>query len=372
MDPELKRSLKRLLVLSSLVMVLLAIHLLAAYVLPMLGKVASYFPVVLMPFILAIVFAVVIEPVVNFFEIRTKLKRNLAVVLSLVLVVGGFIAFLVLVSAVIIRELSDLYRLALSRSDDIINQVTSAVSQFQISFLELNLPPQLDAALQGYVQRGLEFSQLLMNNTIETLVQGFIKLPSILVFVGIAMVATYLVTKDRALIRTFIIRIMPSSVRADGNNIVHELIKALSGFIKAYSILITITAIITLVSLKILGVKYAFLIGVLVGLMDILPILGPGLVFIPWMIWEFIQGNTGMGISLAVVYIIITVVRQFLEPQVVGDSIGLHPLVTLIALYVGLQLGGVLGMIMGPILVVIFLACYRAGIFNRFDWSEKS
>ncbi len=372
MDPELRRSLKRLLALSSLVLVLLAIHLLAAYVLPIIGKAASYLPVVLMPFILAIVFAVVTEPVVNFFEIRTRLKRDIAVVLSLVLVVGGLLTFLVLVSAVIIKELSDLYRLALSRSDDIINQVTLAVNQYKVSFLELNLSPQVDAALQGYLQRGLEFSQQLMNDTITALVQGFIKLPSILVFVGIAMVATYLVTKDRALIRTFIIRIMPSSIRADGTNIFHELIKALGGFVKAYSILITITAIITLVSLKILGVKYAFLMGVLVGLMDILPILGPGLVFIPWLTWEFIQGNTGMGISLAVVYIIITVVRQFLEPQVVGDSIGLHPLVTLIALYVGLQLGGIAGMIMGPILVVIFLACYRAGIFDRFDWSEKS
>ncbi len=372
MDPELKRSLKTLLRLGSLVLILVSIYLLSNYILPMLGKVAAYFPVVLMPFILAIVFAIIIEPVVNFFEMRAGLRRSLAVVLSLVLVIGGFVALLVMLAAVLIRETTELYKLALSRSDDIISQVLTAIDQYRISFLQLNLPPEVESTLQVNLQEGLDIAQQLMNNLIETLAQVFIKLPSILVFIGIATVATYLIIKDRAIIRTFVINTMPSSVRADGTNIVNELLKAMSGFIKAYSILITITAILTLVSLKILAVKYALLIGILVGIMDILPILGPGLVFVPWIIWEFIKGNPGMGISLIIVYIIITGVRQFLEPQIVGDSIGLHPLVTLIALYVGLQLGGVLGLVMGPVLVVIFIACYRAGLFDRFDWREKS
>lgn len=371
MDPELKRSLKTLLNLSSLVLILLAIYLLSNFILPMLGKVAAYFPVVLMPFILAIIFAIVIEPVVNFFEVRTSMHRSIAVLLSLVLVIGGFVALLVMIALVLIRETTELYKLALARSDFIIDQVLVAIDQYRISFLQLNLPPEVESTLQVNLQKALDMTQQLMNNMIETLAQGFIKLPSILIFIGIATVATYLIIKDRAIIRTFVIRAMPSSVRADGTNIVNELLKALSGFVKAYSILITITAVLTLVSLKILAVKYALLIGLLVGIMDILPILGPGLVFMPWIMWEFIKGNTGMGFSLIVVYVVITVVRQFLEPQIVGDSIGLHPLVTLIALYVGLQLGGLLGMIMGPVLVVIFIACYRAGLFERFDWREK-
>jgi sporulation integral membrane protein YtvI len=211
-----------------------------------------------------------------------------------------------------------------------------------------------------------------MNNSINILMQGFVKLPGILVFLGISTVATFLIIKDRALIRTFVIDVLPSPSRAKSRNVITELLKALSGFLKAYSILITITAVITLVSLKILGVEYAFILGILVGIMDILPVLGPGAIMVPWIIWEFIVGNTSMGVSLLVVYTIITVVRQFLEPQIVGDSIGLHPLATLISLYVGLQLGGVTGMIMGPVLVVILIASYRAGLLDRFDWREKS
>ena len=140
---------------------------------------------------------------------------------------------------------------------------------------------------------------------------------------------------------------------------------------KAYSILISITAIITIVGLKILGISYIFTIGILVGILDILPILGPGTLFIPWIIWEIISGDTGFAVSLLVLYVIISVVRQFLEPKIIGDNIGLHPLATLISLYVGLQLGGIVGMIAGPVLLVIFIACYRVGVFNRFNWRKS-
>ncbi|HHW60769.1 MAG TPA: AI-2E family transporter, partial [Syntrophomonadaceae bacterium] len=107
------------------------------------------------------------------------------------------------------------------------------------------------------------------------------------------------------------------------------------------------------------------------GLFDILPILGPGTIFVPWVIWEFMSGRAGMGISLLIVYIIISAVRQFLEPKVVGDNIGLHPLLTLISLYVGLQLGGLVGMILGPIILVILIASYRAGVFEGLDWRKQ-
>ncbi len=371
MDPELQRNLKKLVQWTIYVMVLLAIYLLFTYVFPILTRVLIYFPVVFMPFIFAILLALIIEPVVSLFERYGRLKRSWAVFVSLSLVIGGFISIVLMVSAVVIREMSSLYRLALSHSDEIIGQIMISISNFRLSYLELNLPPQVQDAVQENLQSGIQILQQLMGNTINGLMQAFIKLPGILVFIGIATVAAFLIIKDRALIRTFVIEILPSSSRAKAVNVIGELLKALSGFIKAYSILITITAVITLVSLRILGVQYAFLLGILVGIMDILPVLGPGAVMVPWIIWEFMVGHTGMGISLLVVYVIISVVRQFLEPQIVGDSIGLHPLATLLSLYVGLQLGGVMGMILGPVLVVIFIASYRAGLLERFDWRKK-
>lgn len=370
MDPELQRTLKKLIKWATMVMILLAVYILFMYVFPLLAKLLIYIPSVLMPFILAVVLALIIEPVVNMFEKHCHLKRAWAVFFSLLMVIGGFVSILLMVATVIIREMSSLYKMALSHSDEIISQVMTSLSNFRLSYL--NLPTQVQTAIQDNLQNGLEILQQMMNNSINGLMQAFIKMPGILVYIGIATVAAFLIIKDRALIRTFVFDILPSSNRSKTINVISELVKALTGFIKAYSILITITGVITLVSLRILGVEYAFLLGILVGIMDILPILGPGTIMVPWIIWEFITGHTGMGVSLVVVYTTITVVRQFLEPQIVGDSIGLHPLATLLSLYVGLQLGGITGMILGPVMVVILIASYRAGLLERFDWRRKS
>ena len=372
MDPELQKNLKKLVNMGIIVMAMVAFYLLFTFVFPILGRVLSYFPMVFMPFIFAILLALLIEPVVVLFEKYLRIKRIWAVFLSLTLVIGGFVSILILLVAVTIKEMSALYRLALSYSDQIIGQVMNFLSEFRLSYLQLNLPPQVQLTVQENLQKGLQLLQHLMNDSINTLMEGLASLPGLMVFVGIATVATFFIIKDRALIKSFVIEILPGAARNQSRELITELIKTLSGFFRAYSILITITAIITLVSLKILGVKYAFTLGILVGILDILPVLGPGAIMVPWIVWEFMVGNTGMGISLLVVYSSISVVRQFLEPQIVGDSIGLHPLATLISLYVGLQLGGLAGMIMGPVLVVIFIALYRVGLLDRFDWRKES
>jgi sporulation integral membrane protein YtvI len=371
MEPELQKNLKKLVKWSTYVMVLLTIYLLFVYIFPLFMRIAVYFPVVFLPFIFAILLALMIEPVVNLFEKHGRFKRIWAVLCSLILVIGGFMLAVFMAVTVIIREMSALYRLAAAHSDQIIGQIMSSFGDFQLYYVQLNLPPQVENALQGNLQNGLRLVQELLSSSINALMQGFIKLPGILIFLTIATVAAFLIIKDRALIRTFVMGILPPSTREQSSRVITDLLKALSGFVRAYSILISITAVITMLALKILGVEYALTLGLLIGIMDILPVLGPGAIMVPWIIWEFMSGHAGMGISLLVVYLIISVTRQVLEPKIVGDSIGLHPLATLISLYVGLQLGGGTGLILGPVLVVIFIASYRAGLLDRWDWRSK-
>lgn len=371
MDAEIRKNLKILIKLGILVLGLFAFYLLFTYVLPIIGKVLAYIPVLFLPFIMAILLAIVIEPVVNWFEKRLRFKRNWAVITSLLLVIGGFVYLVSALVAVIIRQLSSLYRLALSHSNQITDQVVGSFSDLRLYYLRMDLPPQVQDTLQSNLQSALEMGQKLMSSSINILVQTFSILPGLIVFLMIATVATYFIIKDRAIIRSFVIHILPSRARTPGREVITELINAFSGFIKAYSTLISITFLLTLISLKILGIKYALTLALVIGVMDILPVLGPGAIYLPWIIWEFIAGRTTMGIALLLVYVIISGVRQFLEPKIVGDNIGLHPLATLISLYAGLQLGGVIGMIMGPVCVVIFIAMYRTGIFDRLDWRKR-
>lgn len=372
MDPILLKYLKSLTRLGIVVLSLVIIYLLFTFVFPILGKVLSYLPVLFLPFILAVAQAVLIEPVVNYFEIKWRLKRGLATALSLLLVVGGLVYSLSLILSIMIKELTGLFPLLGEYSDQVVIRLINAVSNFRWFYVQLNLPIELQQTLQNSLQESFKLLSSFMDSSIKALTQFLLMLPEAFIFLLIATVATYLIINDRALIREFILGWLPGAARSQTVNVVGQLFKALIGFVKAYSMLISVTAILTMIAMKVLGIEYILTIGIVVGLLDILPVLGPGTFFVPWILFELLTGNTQLAISLLVVYTLITVVRQILEPKIVGDNIGLHPLATLVSLYAGLQLGGFTGLILGPILLVIIIASYRAGLFDRFDWRKKT
>ena len=113
--------------------------------------------------------------------------------------------------------------------------------------------------------------------------------------------------------------------------------------------------------------KYTFLIALLTAILDALPVFGTGAVLIPWSIYNIIVARFDLAIAIALLalYIICVVVRQFTEPKVVGDSLGLHPLVTLLSMYIGLKLIGIGGMILLPIISLFVIQLYKAGAFNK-------
>lgn len=372
MDPELLKYTKIMVKLTILVLSMLALYLFAIYLLPLLGRVFYILPALFLPFILALIMAVLIEPLVNVFESRWHMARGLAVFISLLIAVGGLFLLIALLVSRIISELSGLQPFVIAYSDHISRQLVDAIANLKVLYLNMNLPPVLQAAIQDNLEKALILLQNLLNATLNVAIQALAMLPGAAVFLLIATVGTFLMVKDRALIRSFFLAILPRQARSKTRNVISELFKALVGFIKAYSILITITGVLTMIGLRLLGVPYALTLGIAAGLFDILPVLGPGTIFLPWIIWEFATGHTSMGVSLLLLYVIISVVRQFLEPKIVGDNIGLHPLATLVSLYIGLQLGGFFGMIMGPVLVVIIMACYRVGIFDSIAWRKKT
>ncbi len=370
MDPELRRYLKTMVKLAIIVLALIVVYLLFSFIFPMLGNVLSLIPVLFLPFIVAILLAVISEPIVNVFEERLKLKRSWSVGVTLALLVGGFISFISLIIMQITAEVSAFYPKVISQSDAVINRFVTAISEVKLFYLQLNLPVEIQDTLQNSLERGIRILSGFMDSSINILVNVLTMLPGLFIFLMIATVATFFIIKDRALIRNFVLQFIPRNARNKTRDIVGELFKAFTGFVKAYSILISITAIITMIALQLMGIDYVLTIGIFVGLLDILPVLGPGAFFVPWILFEFFAGDPGRGMGLLIIYIIISTVRQFLEPKIIGDNIGLHPLATLISLYVGLKLGGVMGMVLGPVTVVIIIASYKAGVFEGLNWRK--
>ena len=146
-----------------------------------------------------------------------------------------------------------------------------------------------------------------------------------------------------------------------------DTIKALLGYFKAMLILMGFTFVEVSVGLFILDVKYAFLIALIVGLAEAIPIVGTGVVMLPWILWQVFTGNMTLAFGLAILYILGILIRQIMEPKIVGSQIGLHPLVTLLAMYVGLKFFGILGMFIGPISIIIVKNLQDAGILTLWN-----
>lgn len=370
MDPELLRYVKILVRFAIGVLVLIGVYLLFTWVFPILGRVFRSIPAYFMPFILALLLALLIEPAISFMERRLKMKRGPATLLSMLLVLGSLSFVLVTLVSRLFSELVSIYKMLSLRSGDLSQLIVESLEKAQLFYLRLNLPPELENSLQTNVYGLVNGLQNILNSVVNTLISLAANLPGYFIFLLIAVVATYFMACERPEIREWFLKSLPESWEGKTRTVAGDLVAAFLGFVKALFILVSITGLQTIVGLKMLGVEYALTIGLLVGLLDILPILGPGTIFVPWTIVSFIIGNTGLGIGLLVLYVVITAVRYMLEPRIIGDNVGLHPLATLVSLYVGLKVAGVAGMVLGPIMVILFLACRRAGIFDRWSWKR--
>src|SRR5699024_2333761 len=130
-------------------------------------------------------------------------------------------------------------------------------------------------------------------------------------------------------------------------------------------ILISITGCIIFISLSILRIEHALTIALLATAADLLPFVGTGIVFVPWIAYLFITGNYAMTINLLIIYMFIVISRQIIEPKVISANIGLHPLSALLALFIGIKIWGLLGVFIAPTLLVLLKALQQAGISKQ-------
>jgi sporulation integral membrane protein YtvI len=141
---------------------------------------------------------------------------------------------------------------------------------------------------------------------------------------------------------------------------------ALWKLIKSYLLIMIITFMEVYAGLSILKIKYALPIAAIVAILDIMPVLGTGSVIIPWAIVELILKNYFLGFGLLILYISVTVIRHVIEPRIVGHQIGLHPIITITAMYAGLRLFGVIGLMMGPVVALTVKYLNDEGKINLF------
>lgn len=210
----------------------------------------------------------------------------------------------------------------------------------------------------------------LLSRILEGLTTLFGKLltgaPGVLFALVVAIIVAYAISVEGSKGAKELLRLLPASWQAKLDELLPR-VKKRAGqisfrYLRAYFFLFLITWGELLAGFLILTVRYAFLLAFLVAFVDLLPILGTGSVLIPWGIVLILQGSVPTGVGLLVLYAFITLARQFLEPHLLGKSLGLHPVLTLFAGYAGWRLFGIFGMLLGPV-VLILLKSLFAGSF---------
>lgn len=139
---------------------------------------------------------------------------------------------------------------------------------------------------------------------------------------------------------------------------------AVGGYFKAQFKIMAVVFLMLLAGFSLIGVHFSILLALGIAFLDFLPFFGTGTALIPWAIYKFLVGNYRMAIALLILYAVTQVVRQLIQPKLVGDSMGMNPLLTLILLYIGYKLGSVLGMIFAVPVGMIVVNLYQAGAFD--------
>ena len=319
-----------------------------------------------LPFVIAVFLSIIMEPIVALIENNLKLKRTLSTLVVL-FALSSLIIFVVTlgISRLIIeiRNLASfLPRYYFAVEDYILNTINDLSDIFE------RLPPELILNFQGDFREVyrtlytniLTFAEILRDSIFVI----FSMLPGIFIVIVVALIATFFFTKDREIILKGILKVFPEEFRHGAEKIQLDVMESILGFIKAQVVLISITTVLTVIGFMVLRIQYALILGLISGFLDVLPILGPGLIIIPMIIYHFIAGKYLQAGGLLLLYGLMVVTRSIMEAKLVGKNIGLHPLATLIAIYVGLTVMGVWGLIMGPILIIFIRSFVNSGLIK--------
>lgn len=330
---------------------------------------------ILYPFIAGAIIALTINPLVGFLAYRFKMNRALAVILSIFVLLG----VLVLLITLLIQEMMTGFAYI---AHELPAYIQELVFYFENSF-KTNVLPLYHDLLSIYSKLGTDQQETVMDNIekigdsittnftsmTQTIINSvslmIVSLPTFLTVFIFSLLAAFFISKDWYRLTGFLTAIFPDKLTLTVKTVYIELRKALFGFLKAQLTLISITACIVLVGLLILRIDYAVTISVLIGAIDLLPYLGTGAVFLPWIAYCFLTGNYTLTIGLSILYGIVVIQRQIMEPKLLSKTIGLDPLATLVALFAGFQLFGFVGLIIGPVILVIIRALYEAKFFHE-------
>ncbi|MCG9967774.1 sporulation integral membrane protein YtvI [Pelotomaculum terephthalicicum JT] len=342
---------KKLVMLIYAIIIALIVMIAVKYILP-----------VLVPFIIALVFSIIMEPIIVALQHKGRLPRGVSTFIAMLIVFGGIGVIFTVVTLKLVAELVQLSVSLPGIAADLRVYFQDLIEKATTFYV--NLPPYVTSSLEQNINSIAANIEGFITRVVNSILQYISLVPGTLTVLLVSGLATYFLARDRHLIVQLLLRFVPEPWGEKSVEVMREISAAFLGYLRAQAILISMTAIISITGLYIIGAKYALTMGLLIGFFDLIPVLGPAGIYLPWLAWSFASGDTGFGIKLAILYAVVVLIRQIFETKIVSASLGLHPLATLVAMYAGLKLMGVLGLVLGPVLLIGVQAALKSGILN--------
>lgn len=319
-----------------------------------------------MPFIVGWFIAMIASPVVRFFEEKLKVKRKamsavviVAVLAAVVLVVYLIITKLVREGINFINELPFIWNRILAELNKVGTNLQGVYDR---------LPVDMQNAVDNFILEAGNYMSSMMSRielpSFEAVGNVAKQIPDIFLSVVMCLLSAYFFVADRGYMSAAAQKYMPASVRYHFNLIRRSFRNAVGGYFRAQFKIECWIYILLVIGLMILGVDYAFLVAFGIAVLDLLPVFGTGTVMVPWAVIELLSENYRMMFGLLAIWLIGQLVRQVIQPKIVGDSIGMDPIPTLFLLYIGYRAAGVLGMILAVPIGIIVVNLYEEGVFE--------
>jgi sporulation integral membrane protein ytvI len=310
----------------------------------------------LFPFTIALFFSILTRPFTRFLQKRLKLSKKLSTIISIV-------TFLLIFFGIIgwgsLKLISEIYKLSQNlNSYSEITQKLWTDSMAKVYTYLGNFPSGFTKQVNDTINSFISSGSSKLGGFIKGLISFITSIPTVILYICITILATFFISLDRDEIVSFLEQQLPKSWLDKVFNIKTDMFTVLGSYIKAQIILMTICFFEILVCLNLLSflglnVPYPLLMSIIICIIDALPILGAGTVLIPWAVISFALSDIKLGIALIIIYLFVLSVRQMLEPKLVSQNLGVHPLITLISMYSGFKIFGVMGFLIGPVVMII-------------------
>lgn len=345
------------------VIVSLAFSLLGTALFLVIGYKALVF---FMPFVIGWLISSIASPVVNLLEKKLKITRKLGSALIIIAVLGGIVLLFYLLISNLWREVETL-----------VSNMPAMYKDLEAGFREIGsgmegifrmIPEEAQEVIGSAFGKLDEQAGNIVGSFSEPTVNAagrFAKsIPSILIGIIVTFISAYFFIEDRDEVLRQAKRIAPDPVVIRMTMVCDNLKYAVGGYFKAQLKIMAVVFVLLAIGFTLMGQHFTFLLAILIAFLDFLPFFGTGTALLPWAAYKFLVGNYRMTVGLLILYGVTQLVRQLIQPKLVGDSLGMNPLLTLVFLYIGYRIGGIFGMIFAVPVGLIVINLYKAGAFD--------